>query len=416
MKTTVRIATILSMIAGCGSSDPRSGAPPLGDTDSGICNASCGAAGAGGGRVDGGATSDGPLAEGSISPDLGAVTVVDVPAAPCTLTTAIPVTVRETDPSFITFNQAGVVGSRRFALDGNTLALLTFDADGAAPSSLARGTLFAAATASDRLAALWSDGQTLNLQFYDASGMALAARPQLATGASGAHALAVGPDSLLALWKAIGELVGRIVAQDGQLAGAFTLGADSWCGGDCAVRAVWNGRGFAIVWSRVLQDDRTKTSWAHVGTDGNVGFTKPVLQASGYHRLVDVSLVGSRYALLMGEGFPTRDTVLVFLDDYGNLLPPARRLLGSGAPWAIASRGDALAVTASLRDGRAALRPLTASGESLADWACLDDSEPNSGFSASAALYLDTVGYGLVVRMADGSAAYLRTNEKGMAR
>jgi hypothetical protein len=114
--------------------------------------------------------------------------------------------------------------------------------------------------------------------------------------------------------------------------------------------------------------------------------------------------------MLVGEGYPTRDPVIVFLDPYGNVTPPARRLVGSNEAWGIAATTGALAVAASLSDGRAVLRSFAPSGEASDTWICLDDSEPDIGFSSHAAIYGEAAAYGLVVRMTDGSAVHLKSD------
>jgi hypothetical protein len=405
---------ILAAQSACGSHDTL---PAVVSGSTGGACSNCpvdgGGAGGSGGTTGGRPGSDaggetGSFDSGGTSGDLGGIVVSDIANSPCVQTTATPVTVMESEPLLITYDLAGVAGTRRYAVDTGTLSMLTFDSDGANPSTIEPSILFARATADGRLAALTSDGSSLSLRFYDTSARALGGDVELTRGATGSPTLAAGPESELVLWQANDVLVGRFVNKDGMLGAAVDFGTGSCGSSNCTVRAVHNGRGFTVVWSRELQDQRTKTTWADVTNDGKVNFTKPVLLADGFHRIVDFLLTGSTYALLFGEGYPTRDAVLVFLDVYGNVTPPAKRLLGSVEPWGVAAASGGLAVTASLTDGRAALRSLTDSGDAAGSWTCLDDSAPDIGFGAHAAILTESTGYGVVVRMTDGSAAFLR--------
>src|SRR5258706_903456 len=234
----------------------------------------------------------------------------------------------ESEPLLIAYDQAVAVGARRFALAPNTLSMLTFDGDGANPSAIVDGILSARATPDGKVATLTSDGQLLALRTYDAVGQAVDTGSEITRDAAGTPTLATRPDALLALWSSNDALHGRIVA-GGKLGASVELGADSCGMSNCTARAVDNGRGFTVAWSRVAQDGRTKTSWADVGTDGKVNFVKSVLLSDGYHRVIDLVMAGSTYALLIGEGYPTRSSVIVLLDASGNVRHPARRLLGS---------------------------------------------------------------------------------------
>src|SRR5262249_1609023 len=159
------------------------------------------------------------------------------------------------------------------------------------------------------------------------------------------------------------------------------FGAGSCGTSNCTIRALYNGRGYTVVWSRVLQDERTKTSWADLAIDGQLNFVKTVLLSDGFYRVVGLMTAGPTHALRLGEGNPTRSAVLVLLDAYGNVTPPARRFLGSADAWGVAAAAGGLAIAARLSDGRGALRPLTMSGDAAGGWTCLDDSAPDIGFS-----------------------------------
>jgi hypothetical protein len=413
------VVSLLSFAAACGPHDPAAPGANLETTGSCTgCTDDAGKGGSGGssGQVDAGRDVAGEAAAnpdaGEGSPDLGPLVIVDVANTPCQKTSAAPVTVMESEPLLITYDQAGTVGARRFALDPNTLSMLTFDADGSHPSAIVPGILSARATSDGKIAALASDGQSLALRTYDAAAALMAPGLELTRDSAGTPTLATRADALIALWESNDALHGRIVAND-KLGPTVEFGADSCGMSNCMARAVDNGRGFSVAWSRVLQDGRAKTSWADVATDGKVNFVKTVLQSDGYHRVIDLVKGGASYALLLGEGYPTRSPVVVFLDAYGNVDTPARRLLGSDEAWGVAATTGGFAVGASLADGRGAVRPLAATGDAVDPWICLDDSEPDIGFSAHVAVYGDVSGYGFVVRMTDGSAAHLRTDAHG---
>jgi hypothetical protein len=412
------LALIASATVDCGGHDLP---PPAGlSTTTGMCRAcdggGAGTGGSGGTSTDGGAPEIGSQDSGGMSTDLGPLVVSDIPDMPCMQTNAAPVTVMESEPLLIAYDQAGVVDVRRFAVDTKTLAMLTFDADGAGASAIVPGVLSARSTADGRIAALTSDGHVLSLGFFDSAGQPSGKQVELTQGSTGTPTVATGPSSIVALWESNNSLQGRVADNDGQLGGSIDFGPDSCGASSCTVRAVASGRGFTVVWSRTLQDERTKTSWADIGDDGKLNIAKSVIVSDGQHRIIDLARTPSTYALLIGEGYPTRSPVVVFLDPYGNVMAPARRLLGSTEAWGVAAAGTDFAVTARLSDGRAALRSLTTSSEAQAPWACLDDSAPDIGFSSLAAIYGEEGGYGIVVRMTDGSAAQLRTDGRGMAR
>lgn len=346
----------------------------------------------------------------------GGFVIVDVPSSDCTHTTATPVIVAPTDPYLSVYDQIGIVGDRRFIFGSASLTLLTFGSDGLLPSPVLYGDFLAVDAVMDRLAVLVSEPSALALDLYDANANATGTELVLTSDATGSHRLAVGPDAILAAYRANDVLRGQLVALDSsRIIAPFTLDAGSCGVANCHPAAVWNGRDFGLAWSRDLQDGRSKLSWIHVQSDGTWAFAKTIALTTEVYELVDMERIDPGYVLLLREGFPTRDPIVVFLDDFGNFQAPAYRLLGGAEPWDIATVGSEVGVVSSLTDGRAAFRSFSFSGEPSTSWVCLDDSAPDTGVGTRAALSADGDGYDFVVLMSEGSAAYLRTDHLGMS-
>jgi hypothetical protein len=212
-------------------------------------------------------------------------------------------------------------------------------------------------------------------------------------------------------------LQGELIQRDGSaIAAALDFGENSCSEFGCTAAALWNGQDFTLVWSRVLQDRRSKLSWVRVSTSGAWQFARTVALSDEPLEIVDMVLLPSGYALLLSEGSPAESPIVAQLDEYGAPRGAALRLLGARDAWGIARLDSALGVASGLTDGRAAFMPLSLSAEALSAWVCLDDSAPDQGFSARAAIASDGEGFDFIVRMTDGSATYLRTDQLGMAR
>jgi hypothetical protein len=162
------------------------------------------------------------------------------------------------------------------------------------------------------------------------------------------------------------------------------------------------------VWGRVLHDGSFGISFSAIDPGGAVLSSEPVLASFASYQLVDAALLADEsIALLISEGFPPRGVLLQRLDAFGNIAEPAQRLLGAVEPWALASHGLSLALTARSAADRAMLRTFSSSQQASEHWSCLDDNQAGASFAPRAAVFATEGGYGLVVRRTDGSSAFV---------
>jgi hypothetical protein len=416
MTTRAALCGLLFALTGCGE-DARP-LPPLPMGMGGEAGASGGAAGApeSGGAAGTGAAS-GSGGAGSGGAPVGSLEVVDVPDEPCTATTALPVTVMEPEPLGIVFERAGAIGDRRFAFDSASLAFMTFDSDGSAPSPLVLRDVAALVAHGEGLLALEIDaGGELVATSFDALAVPVGESVKLDGTFTESHALASSPGLALAVWGVEGELRGRLLPADGAPGDLLSFGSQSCGEYGCKPVTLWNGHHFIVIWSRVLNGGMVRASWAAVAENGTIVSTKTLFTDVVFHQIIDAALLPDEgIAVLISEDFPSAAPLLLFTDAFGNGRMPAYRFLGAPEPWGVASHGSDLALVARSDEEQAVFRPLSAAGTPLGAWVCLDDSGPNTNFYPRAAIHSTSSGYGLVVRRTDGSATYLSTNPLGSA-
>jgi hypothetical protein len=345
--------------------------------------------------------------------------VLELPGDPCRPTTATSSLLQGPGAGGLTFDQAGIAGTRRFAFDSASLAFLTFASDGSSVSApIYRDLAALAGSAAGGLQGLAIDeASNLISVSFDAQGNETGTPIQLAGPGSEGHALAVGPESSLAVWCSNKELQGALLAPTGESLSSFSLGKLS-CGDDGArPAALWTEPNFTVVWSRIVHAGTSAVSWAALDASGSVLATRTVLARAEQLELAAVSALADRsLALLVSEGFPAQSPLLLFLDAFGHPRATAYRLLGAVEPWSLASQGAQVGVAARSSDERAVFRAISSAGEALAPWVCLDDAAPGTKFTPRAALFADTAGYGVVARRSDGSAAYFSTDDQGSAQ
>lgn len=367
-------------------------------------------AGGAGGTGSGGSTShfDG----GSRSPSLGAVEVVDIAAgAGCAAPGGVLVTL-STSPSLgTTFSRTGPVGTRRFAFGADSNVLMTFAPDGTAPSPLVFGPV-AVASSGTALAGVLVGASSVEVAFYDEA--AAPVGPPVSVSATPGDALSVGSGApgTLAVWRSAGAIHGRVV-QGGALAGAFDLAAGSGGDGACRTATVADDQGFGVAYNRHQTDGTTRTSWVRIRPDGTIALAKALLTSQQAHTLFDMVRTKTGYLLALGEGDPGSVTVLLSLDEFGNVAPPARRLLGTRLPFGLAVNDTTTCVVAQLEGGGAAMRALDATLAPLAPWVCLDGATEDAGFYSQAGAAAQGTGFGIVARQMDLSASYRVTNLAG---
>jgi hypothetical protein len=361
--------------------------------------------------VDGDGLGDGPVGDGR-STSFGDLVIADVPNTPCVPASAPAVLLSDAASTASGFESMGQLGGRRFAFGAAGSVAVTFGYDGASPSSPILGPL-AAAGQNGFLEAVVAVGDGLGVQYYDAlgapDGSVIALQGSMISGPS----LGAGPTASLAVWCTPENVTGRIVDQHRMLGPMVTLFAGSAGDGACRTATQWNGMNFTVMWTRRLHDGTTKTSIGYVDLDGTLSFGKALIVSEGVHELVDFARAPFGYVALLDEGQGSGNPVAIRIDAYGNILPPALRLVGSHQSFGVATFGSEFAVSAMLGDGRSAMRPFDANANVLGPWVCVDDRAPDMPFAGRAAIGTDDQGYAVAARMSDGSNWYMRTDHLG---
>lgn len=396
-----------------GEPNDGTGARGAADATGGAMDAAAGAA-LGGGHSAGGAAAGAP---GDV-PGESELEIVEVEDTPCELTQAEANTFMEPEPLELSFDRAGAVGERRFALDTASLALITFAPDGSDPSAIEYSDFVAATGFQERLVTLElaAEGE-LVARAYDALASEPSAPLSLDEIGTGSHAVAASPDGVLAVWRSEDELRGQLFTPGQALSERFDFGRLSCGEHSCTPYVLWNGDRFLVLWTRVEASGHSTLSWAAVDAAGKVVGAKNVLGAEDSYRLAGAaSLADAGAALLLTEGAPARAPLLVLIDAFGRPRPTLRRFLGATEAWGIASAGSKLALVARSSSAQAVFRPLAADGEPVSGWVCVDDSGMDTDFEPRVALFAADDAYGAVVRHTDGSAVHLELDVLGHAR
>jgi hypothetical protein len=398
------LLVLLAWSAACGEAPVAPAAPgPSGAAGSSVSQADGGEAGeaavpgAGGGDSSGG---------GDVS-----VEIVTVPAAEqCVPATATPTVFMPPEELGLVFDRAGVVGERRYAFDSASLALVTFgDEEGTDSSAMSYGDLIAVAVSGEDLQTLeLGDGGELLARAYDGFLVQRDDELRLEEGASQAHALAASDRTLLAVWNSDGELRGSSFSPGGVLGDSFDFGPRSCGDHGCVPRIAWTGERFVVLWMRVEPGGKSVLAWAALSQEGAILATRNVFAAEDHYGLVDAApLADGRLAILLTLGAPALAPILLFVDEHGVPEPVLQRLEGATEAWSIARSGGGLALVARSTQSQAVLRSFDGAGKVAREWTCLDDSGVDTAFEPRAALFAEGAALGAVVRLTDGSAAYL---------
>lgn len=373
-----------------------------------------GTAGSSTSHMDGGEAGEGavPGAGGGQSGGGGdvAVEIVDVPGAEhCSPTEATPAVFMPPEELGLVFDRAGVVGDRRYAFDSASLALVTFGDGGADSSAISYGDLVAVAAFGENVHTLeLGDGGELLARTYDAFLEQRDGELQLEDGENLVHALGASEQTLLAVWHGDGELRGSSFSPGGDLGESFDFGPRSCGDYGCVPRISWTGERFVVLWTRVEADGKSVLAWAALTEEGAIIATRNVFAADDHYGLVDATpLEDGRLAVLLTLGAPALAPILLFVDEHGVAEPVLQRLEGATEAWSIARSGSGLALAARSSLSQAVLRSFDADGKVAGDWVCLDDSGIDTAFEPRAALFAEGTALGAVVRLTDGSGAYL---------
>lgn len=398
---------LLLQFVACGESDRT---PPAASGAAPSAAGSAAVAARGGTDEDGGEPGSSGGMPGAGGAGLDSVEIIDVDElGPCEPVTAEPQVFMAPEPLELVFDRAGSLGGRRFALDSVSLALMTFESDEASASPIAYAPFMAAAPLGDALVTLeLAEQGELVARAYD--GQLMPGQPELTLDVAGtvSHALGAASDELLAVYCDGSELRGQRFTPSELVGDGFDFGPRS-CGDNNRYTSVlWSGERYVVLWSRVDVNDHSVVSWAAIDRDAGIVSSRNVLDAEDRYQLVGATqLSDGRVAVLLTEGAPANAPVLMFLNAFG---APERRLyrfLGASEAWGVVSAGDGLALVARSNDSQAVLRRVGADGSASEPWICLDDSGIDTAFEPRAALFAESGGYGAVIRLTDGSAAYL---------
>jgi hypothetical protein len=399
------LSLLLLLTAGCGDAARQAAPAPAtgGSPPSGAAGASAQA----GAEQVGEAGADSYAGAGS---GPAPVVIVDVPdAGPAEPLDQTPQVFMAPEPLELVFDRAAVMGSRRMAFDSASLAIISFETDEASASPIAYGDFVAAAPFAGGLTTLELDGNGLVARSYDAMLAPLETEMLRLDDVPGAsHALGASSEKLLALWCRDRELRGELFMPGAAEADELAFGPSSCGESNCVPWVLWSGERFVALWSRVEANGHSMLSWAAIEPGGSVLGSRNVLEAEQRYQLAGASqLADGRVAVLLTEGAPAEAPVLLFLDQWGAPESRLHRLLGASEAWGVASVGEELAVAARSLQAQAVLRRFDLQGEPAGGWLQLDDSGSDTAFEPRAALFSESGGYGLVVRLTDGSASYL---------
>jgi hypothetical protein len=103
---------------------------------------------------------------------------------------------------------------------------------------------------------------------------------------------------------------------------------------------------------------------------------------------------------------------VLFLDEAGGVVGPARRLLGATFGFDLAAVGGTVGVLAYREGGSTEFRPFSSGGgDPLGDWRCVDG--PSAQSFNLAAIDADGAGFAILYRAPDGAERFVRTNATG---
>lgn len=392
------LATAAALAAACssGNGDPKkTGAEP--QTDGGFAVVPTG---------EGGVSppTDAAKADGATPPDgsdLGNLTVVDVPDVACQAPGGNASEVTPANPNGPIYDRIGTVASRRFAVSSDGLQFFTFGAP--AGGSTPVPNVIGAAGEGSLVAGLVKSGKALSLQRFDADGAASGGSIALAAN-NDWQAVVAGPAKTLVVWSYGGAMAAKLLAVGGTVSADVDLGADTGGAGTYAIGAVPSGTGFLITWTRNRSDGKLETLYRRVEADGTASVPQSLVLSSGDHLMVGLApTTGGGAAMLINEGLPSKDAVVVRIDAQGAVIQPAFRLIGSGRGFGIASNNGELGIVASIGH-RSGFRALASDGAALGPWYCLDDSDGGSSFYPNAAIDVDGTGYAHLTRVQNGAA------------
>lgn len=376
--------------AGSGGSAPNTGGQSSGGTG-GSDQPGSGGTGTGGAGGAGG--------EGGEAP--ADTEVVDVPASACEpldLSGALVLDSGQNNPAF---DRLGRVGSRYYALASESLALITFDADGTGLSTFLNGVVGVAPGPSG-LNVLFDDTNELLLQRYDETLTPVGETFLLGPGAAKAVSISASETHVLAVWGETEALQGQLIEGD---SGVEVVTPEPLLSvARCQSAAIPSGEGFSLAWSCL--GSVTQISSAQIAADGAASVPQ-VLFRSPEPLDLEQYVATAEGGLLLFTAGSDQATWLARTDAAGSLVGPVRRLHGASG-LALAVRPDGVGLIASAGE-QTVFRVLETDGTPKTGWKCLDDVSPG-GYGA---VTTTEGGYAALVRHANGSAWLVELDGSG---
>ncbi len=362
---------------------------------------------------DAAAPEDSSVAVGVVDggPSLGTVPVpvVDVPDIAAVDVGGTGTEVTPAEPNGPLYDRLGSLGERHFAVSSDGLSFLTFGEG--EPISPVVPNVVTAAAEGNLIAALAKSGTALSLQRYTEHGVASGAPATVAPSADW-QAVGVDATSTLVVWSHDAALSGALMARGTATMRPLDLGATAAAGGTYAIQVVPSGAGFVVTWTRNRLDKRTETLWLRVGDDGSISSPTTVLLSTAGHALVGASALPTGTALLVNEGLPVVDSVVLRVDTDGKVTA-ITRLLGTSTAFGLAANAAELGVVAA-RQGHAVLRTLGADGAALGPFYVLDDAPVGGTFIPQSAVVTDGAGYAHLTHVKNGAAVFRRSDRTGL--
>jgi hypothetical protein len=304
------------------------------------------------------------------------------------------------------------VGSTRVAGGRFAGGFVTFGLDGSGPSASPVGldpdfNLVAGEETTIGLVA--SDGNSIRFQRYGLNEQPIGQEVVLGSASGIGLGVAGEAGGSLAVWGASPGMRARFVDENGALTPAYDFGAATPGAGlvSSIVRAATD---FAALWS-AKGDDGAHTWFARLGPAAVLAPEVDLTGAAGDHYVVKLVQTPGGYAALLNGGSPLTAAYVIFLDEAGGVVGPARHLVGATFGWDLAAVGGSVGVLAYREDGSTEFRPFDAAGGPLGDWKCVDG--PSAQSFNFAAIDADGAGFAIVYRAPDGAERFVRTNATG---
>ncbi len=410
---TASLVSVLLVIEGCSSDRPPSNGNAYvrweGDSSSDERDAGLvGAIEAG----DGGTVHDAFMGNGaSKSVELADAAVVEISPDKCVNAEGNATRV-QAPVLWSGFDQLGKLGNRHFAFGSADLALMLFTLDGAAAPP-AVWDMSSVGAYGDTLMTVFSSREETHIQRYNAWAAVDGPAVEVARGPISGVSVTIGPTHAATVWCSSGSIQGALTPVGGGPSSAFDLGAGSAGGTQCKTAGVWNGEAFSIAWTRTLHNMQSKTSFVRVDTSGGWNVAKLMVESSDAQQLMGIAKLTIGHVVLVNQGRPSKSTLVLRVDDWGNSLGPVYRLAGAPFARSVVAEGDYYGVVASLDDRRGAFRSFHESGAPAGPWVCVQDSGSAAGTAYTLGIVPEGQGYGVLASMQDGSVWYRVLDRSG---